>query len=114
MSKNFWAIIISSVVIGVCIIISGNAIANKINMVSYSGGIPVTVTNGDNANPPVDTFLTEPEAAAYLKLSDTQFQNLLQSGDLSATYTILQGQKIFSENALSIYMYHNIGNTVSK
>ena len=108
MPKNFWAIIIGSVIISIGIIIAGNNVANRIT--SFPNTLNVT-TNDDRT---IDTYLSESEAATFLKLSNTDFQKLIQTGVLDTAYTTIQGQRVYSERALADYIASNIGNGVPK
>ena len=111
MSKNFWAIVIGSVIICTGIIVAGYSIANRISGVPNS--IQVTTDNGGGIYPYTeDTYLSESEASAFLKLSNADIQSLLETGVLSRTYTTIQGQRVFSKNALANYLGDRIYNSV--
>ena len=113
MSKNFWAIIIGSVIICIGVIVAGNNVANRI--MSFPNSLNVTTDDGRAIDTYVnDTYLSESEAAAFLKLSNTDFQSLLQTGVLDTAYTTIQGQRVYSEKALADYIGSNIGNGVPK
>ena len=113
MSKNFWAIIIGSVIICMGIIIAGNNIANR--MMSFPNSLHVTTDDGHTIDTYVnDTYLSESEAAVFLKISITDFQSMIQNGGLDTTYTTIQGQRVYSQNALADYIGSNIGNGVPK
>ena len=113
MSKSFWAILIGSAIICIGVVAAGNNIANHIT--SFPDLLSVAINDGQTADTYVkDTYLSEAEAAAFLKLSDTDFQSLLQTGALRTAYATIQGQRIYSEKALADYIGGNIGNGVPK
>lgn len=108
MLKNFWAIIIGSVIISIGIVIAGNMVADRIT--GFPGNFNVNTYDGR----PTDTFLSESEAAAFLKLSNTDFQKLMQTGALDTAFTTIQGQRVYSERELAHYVGRQIGSGVTK
>lgn len=113
MTKNFWAIIIGSVIITIGVIVAGNNIANHIP--NFPSSLSVSTNDGRAIDTYVDdTYLSEPEAAAFLKLSESDFQKLLQSGVLDTAYATIQGQQVFSKKALTDYIGGIIGGGVPK
>jgi hypothetical protein len=113
MSKNFWAIIVGSVIICIGVIVAGNNVANHIT--SFPDMLNVATDDGRAMDTYVnDTYLSESQATAFLKLSNTDFQKLFQTGVLDTAYTTIQGQRVYSENALADYVGSNIGNGVPK
>ena len=120
--KNFWAIIIGAVIICIGIIIVGIIMANSIKEAGQNAGNrndnttifgnPLTIQNSRASAEDsfaADTYLSEAEAAAFLKLTDDEFQQLLQSGAYGngvtpIRYTTIQGHKIFSKRNLAIYI----------
>jgi hypothetical protein len=108
MSKNFWAIIIGSVIICIGVIVAGNNVANRI--MSFPNSLNITTDDGRA----IDTYLSEAEAAVFLKLSNTDFQSLLKTGVLDTAYSTIQGQRVYSEKALANFIGSNIGNGVPK
>jgi hypothetical protein len=109
MSKNFWAIIIASVIITIGVIIAGNNIANHISI--FPSSLSVATNDGRAIDTYADdSYLSEPEAASFLNLPEEDFLKLLQSGVLDTTYTTIQGQQVFSEKALADF----IGSRIAK
>lgn len=111
MSKNSLAIIVGSVIICAGIIIAGKMISD--NTAVFPNYLNVDTNNGDN-DYFEDKYLSETEAAAFLKMSDDDFSKLVQSGELNDSYATIQGKRIFWEKGLSYYIQRNIGNSVVK
>lgn len=100
-------------IICIGIIVAGDNVANHI--MSFPDPLQVITDNRRDIDAYVnDIYLSESEAAVFLKLSNTDFQSLLQTGVLDTTYTLIQGQRVYSKNALALYIGSNIGNGVPK
>lgn len=107
MLKNFWAILIGSVIICMGVLVAGNNVANHI--MSFPDSLSVTTNDGRTIDTYADdTYLSESEAAGFLKLSNADFQALLQTGALDEAYTTIQGQRVYSEKILADYIGSNI------
>ena len=114
MNKNFWAIIISSLIISLGIFFTGCIVVLNIPKTStFPSSMQVSVDDGKPVNTYIDdTYLSESEAAAFLKMSETNFETLVETGALNSMYVAVPGQKVFSKNALMTYLGSHIGGSI--
>ena len=106
--KNFnLAMFLGCCIISLGIVIAGSIIANRIGHLHFPmfpGSLSVTTFDGSGTDSGSDEFMSLWETRAFLRLSETQLDTLIQSGELTGTYTILQGQKIFSRELLTDWL----------
>jgi Fe2+ transport system protein B len=105
--KNFnLSLFLGCCVISIGIVIAGLFIAYHLPFV-ISGSFSGTITNGTQQ---FGDFLSEYEASAFLNMNTDDFIIFIRSGELEGTYTVIQGNTVFSKEKLSIWAESRIGN----
>jgi len=88
-----WALFLGCGVVALAIIIAGQSIARQIPHTlhgSMHGSFSGTLMDGNNSS----EFISEWEAATFLRLEHAEFTNLLESGELSGTYTVFSVERM--------------------
>lgn len=108
--------LLSSLIISIGIIISGYFIScalspnttditdNKV-ITSTLTGLPNRFHISDDSD---KEFLSIFEASTYLSMDQSLFKELVDSGEFSSTYIVLNGQYIFSRSRLDNYLWNLI------
>lgn len=96
--KNFnLSLFLGCCIISIGIVIAGLLIAYHLPPV-ISGSFSGTITDG---TPQFGDYLSEYEASAFLSMNTNDFIIFIQSGELQGTYTVIQGNNVFSKEKLS-------------
>jgi len=92
--RNFnWALFLGCGVVALAIIIAGQSIARQIPHTlhgSMHGSFSGTLMDGNNSS----EFISEWEAATFLRLEHAEFIDLLEAGELSGTYTVFSVERM--------------------
>ncbi len=101
--KSFnWSLFLGSCVIGIAIIIAG---------ILISGNLPSTpvipsslsVTTSDVSTEPRE-FMSAYEASAFLMIGIDDFDAFVDSGQLGGTFTVIEGNRVFSKEKLTQWL----------
>lgn len=106
MTKENVVRLLSSAIISIGIIIAGYFISSALSTNTISNPtFPNSINVIDENN---EEFISIFQAASYLKLEYSLFEQLVDSGEFASTYIVLNGQYIFSRSRLDNYLYNLI------
>lgn len=105
--KNFnLALFLGCCVISIGIVIAGILISTNMPRTPTIPG-SFNINDGDGAIGFGD-YISEYEAAVFLKLEHEKLTALMNDGKLYGTYTVLEGHSIFSKEKLSLWLDERI------
>lgn len=98
--KNFnWSLFLSSCVIGIAIVIAGRIISiNLPDTTIVPNNLYVTTDSGVSES---DEYMSVYEASAFLMMNTDDFIAFINSGELDKTFTVIQGNYVFSKKNLT-------------
>lgn len=102
--KNFsLSTFLGCCVISLGIIVAGVLISSKIPPVNVPSSFTLKETAWE-----YDDYMSQYEAAAFLKIDADTFTGMMRSGQLLGTYTVVEGGSVFSREKLSQWIEDRI------
>ena len=110
MKKINISVILGCCIISIGIILAGFIIANKLPETPFiPNNLSVTTTDGTTVS---NEYLSEYEASAFARVNVDDFQRIIGTGDLDWTFTIIQGNRVFSKEKLSLWLEIRIQDSI--
>lgn len=107
MNKNFnFALFFGCCVISIGIVIAGLLIStNMPDAALMPRNLSVTTSDGTTV---FREYMSEYEAAGFLMLDADELMAFIQTGELNETFTVIQGQYVFSKEKLTQWINRRI------